>query len=246
MSYFPDLCALTPEILREHSLLSFSGYLTLFRLSWPSPAAAAHSNKELYSSDLCVETYSVLCLSVSIIWLFPASWPMFRLVTEITSDYMTLRSPSREGLCANVGYTQNYSPERQDRVSWAPMRERAGRQSAKGQIEISTSWAPSRSQKGNSFIFLFTIEHLGALSNLTLSVRKSISYFDQNLILGTKYWPADIDVINIDQDGEYRRQSIQSLCWKADFLRNVHMFSHLLHCQCSNISLFHHWINIVG
>ena len=67
MSYFPDLCALTPEILREHSLLSFSGYLTLFRLSWPSPAAAAHSNKELYSSDLCVETYSVLCLRVSII-----------------------------------------------------------------------------------------------------------------------------------------------------------------------------------
>ena len=125
---------------------------------------------------------------------------------------MTLSSPSREGLCANVRYTQNYSPEEQDRVSWAPMMERAERQSAKGQIEMSTSWAPSRSQKGNSFIFLFTIEHLGALSNLTLSVRKSISYFDQNLILGTMYWPADIDVINIDQDGEYRRQSIQSLC----------------------------------
>ena len=109
--------------------------------------------------------------------------------------------------------------------------------------EISTSWAPSRSQKGNSFIFLFTIEHLGALSNLTLSVRKSISYFDQNLILGTMYWPADIDVINIDRDGEYRRQFYFSL---IQIFWEMYMFSHLLHCQWSNISLFHHWINIVG
>ena len=80
-----------------------------------------------------------------------------------------------------------------------------------GQIEISTSWAPCRSQKGNNFIFLFTIEHLGALSNLTLSVRKSISYFDQNLISGTMYWPADIDVINIDEEGQYGRQSLQQI-----------------------------------
>ena len=66
MSYFPDLCALTPEILREHSLpliLQLSHIIPTFLALQPLPP----SNKELYSSDLCVETYSVLCLSVSII-----------------------------------------------------------------------------------------------------------------------------------------------------------------------------------
>ena len=80
--------------------------------------------------------------------------------------------------------------------------------------------------------------YIWALSNLTLSVRKSISYIDQNLILGTRHLPADIDDINIDEDGEIRKQSynfyilgyllifsIVHLCsWcYFNFLKNDHM-----------------------
>ena len=63
MSYFPDLCALTPEILREHSL-SFSSYLTLFRLSGQSGRCRPVTRNciVLILALLCVETYSVLCL----------------------------------------------------------------------------------------------------------------------------------------------------------------------------------------
>ena len=132
---------------------------------------------------------------------------MSRLVTEITSDYMTLVPQLGGIMCQCRLHAELFTGGTRPSILGSDERERAEGQSAKGQIEISTSWAPSRGQKGNSFIFLFTIEHLGALSNLTLSVRKSISYFDQNLILGTMYWPADIDVINIDRDGEYRRQN---------------------------------------
>ena len=90
---------------------------------------------------------------------------------------------------------------------------------------LATSWAPSRRQKGNSFLSCLASYIWLALSNLTLSVRKSISYFDQILLLGTKYWPADIDDINIDEDVRNQRTILklftdhfQSFCADAILL----------------------------
>ena len=229
MSYFPDLCALTPEILREHSL-PFPSYLALFRLSGQSSRCRPVTRNCIV---LTPALKLIPCL-VSIIWLFPASWPLSRLVTEITSDYRDPAPPGGRITCqcrsrAELFTNKTKFPRRRWlRDSWQ---------------RLVTSWAPSQSQKGNSFLSCLPSYIWLALSNLTLSVRKSISYFDQILILGTKYWPADIDDINIDEDGEIRKQShsfyilgkllifsnvhLCSWCY-FNFLKNDHMYIHII------------------
>ena len=84
--------------------------------------------------------------------------------------------------------------------TWLPQRGGITRQCRSKPAELFTGG------KGNGFLSCLP-PYIWALSNLTLSVRKSISYIDQNLILGTRHLPADIDDINIDEDGDFRKQS---------------------------------------
>ena len=106
-------------------------------------------------------------------------------------------------------------------------------------------------------LYLLFIVHLGALSNLTISVRKSISYIDQNLILGTRHLPADIDDINIDEDGEFRKQSFSFYAescgpfWFVLFLRvSLFLFFHcsfiVLLCGNKNMDIFSHLLHTVS
>ena len=232
MSYFPDLCALTPEILREHSL-PFPSYLALFRLSGQSSRCRPVTGNCI----VLIPALKLIPCCVSIIWLFPASWPLSRLVTEITSDYRDPTPPGGRITCQCRSRAELFT-DQQDKVFLAPSAD--GVRHSWQRLEVA-SWAPSQSQKGNSFLSCLPSYIWLALSNLTLSVRKSISYFDQILILGTKYWPADIDDINIDEDGEIRKQSSNfyfekivdlfqcSFSWcYLTFMKNDHMYIHII------------------
>ena len=109
--------------------------------------------------------------------------------------------------------------------------------------------------KGNGFPSCLP-PYIWALSNLTLSVRKSISYIDQNLILGTRHLPADIDDINIDEDGEFRKQSFSFYAescgpfWFVLFLCVSLLFFHcsfiVLLCGNKNMDIFSHLLHTVS
>ena len=125
-------------------------------------------------------------------FLSPFDSPWCYCVLSVSSDY--------SGILADV------AADLSQRLLWSQGPGSPSGQGLHANVgAIQQNYSPE--EKEMIFSLVYRPSYIWALSNLTLSVRKSISYIDQNLILGTRHLPADIDDINIDEDGELRKQS---------------------------------------